>query len=148
MKAYIFAEVNFSIRSHSSVVDARLEGVTMKNILNNLFIISSVAIAFLFAIDAFASTPDKLSSFAFGQQIISNNSSSIVLTGGNVRDHRSCAPNCGDYNTGGGFGHGGGIHYPGRGSNPPAVSHGNGEGGVTVTPSGTSRGPSCLGNWC
>jgi hypothetical protein len=67
----------------------------------------------------------------------------MMLAGPTVRDHRSCAPNCGPYNPPG-YGRGGGK----RGNTPPPLSPGNGEGGVTVTPSGNSRGIPCLGNLC
>lgn len=79
----------------------------------------------------------------------------IVLTGAVVRDHRSNSSgpgvtdhrsdtwNSGTYYQGGGHRGGGG-----RRNIIPPVSKGNGEGGVTVTPSGNSRGIPCLGNLC
>ncbi len=73
-------------------------------------------------------------------------SGSIILArgGAKVRDHRSCAPNCGTFKAGGyGRPYGGG-----RSVQPPPVSPGDGQGGVTVTPSGGSRRIPCYGNLC
>jgi hypothetical protein len=74
----------------------------------------------------------------------------MMLAGATIRDHRSCAPNCGPYYPNGAGYHGGGYHGGGRNpQNPPPVSPGNGEGGVTVTPTpGSQRGIPCYGNLC
>ncbi len=70
----------------------------------------------------------------------------IMLAGATVRDHRSNQG--GTYNPSGWYG-GGGRGAGGRRGQTPPVSPGNGEGGVTVTPTpGSQRGITCLGDLC
>ncbi|MDQ7781684.1 MAG: hypothetical protein RDU20_02315 [Desulfomonilaceae bacterium] len=62
----------------------------------------------------------------------------LARRGAIVRDHRSCAPNCGPYIP----------RRPRPYQRPSAVSPGDGQGGVTVTPSNRKRGIPCFGDLC
>ena len=87
----------------------------------------------------------------------------VMLAGAKVRDHRSCAPNCGTYNTGdtgGPYGHpnhkGGGVNNPPPLAQPKPTINVYGyrpllldqHGGVAVSGKQKRYNYPCLGNLC